>query len=426
MIHMCTCGRPGCIHCNPDYDMPNENYTNITELDFRTYVPHTTKVSGDLTIECPVIQEAPKCVPTSKKDKKKFKPDKIPIQEGVANGDRFNDGKIDYTLLPPEAMDLAAKVFMYGSTKYDDFNWCKGLKYRTILASLKRHLRAFEYGEDMDEESKHSHVAHICCNIFMLAFMTENRTDLDDRFKLEKFIPTYEGQKKIKKKNKYRESLWCLREGNQGGAFGFCSYDKDCDKCNEQRTRMVKVRQESANKLEDLAHLKNLLKSETECFHDLIQEDSGSKFYKKGTPFFTYKTGVSKIIDTLVEKIDKIEENKPLYTEESHLEAAKLRIGPDYKVISAHYTSYSKNKTFTDGIVLADCIGQDPEGTHILIYYKDTLLCKHIGRNKNTAYFLFYKLMEDISHILNYNKKYDMMVKSLKKEEKINKKEKKE
>ena len=45
------------------------------------------------------------------------------IKEGEQTGDRYNDGKPDYSLLPTEGIDLAAKVFSFGAKKYDDFNW---------------------------------------------------------------------------------------------------------------------------------------------------------------------------------------------------------------------------------------------------------------------------------------------------------------
>ena len=103
-------------------------------------------------------------------------------------GDRFNEGKPRWSLVPQSALIPMVRVLEFGAKKYGDYNWVKGLSIRETCESLKRHLDAFMEGEDDDPESKLSHIGHIQCNALFLSWMMENRKDLDDRinFKISK------------------------------------------------------------------------------------------------------------------------------------------------------------------------------------------------------------------------------------------------
>ena len=96
-------------------------------------------------------------------------------------GDRFNEGKPRWSLVPQSALIPMVRVLEFGAKKYGDYNWVKGLSIRETCESLKRHLDAFMEGEDDDPESKLSHIGHIQCNALFLSWMMENRKDLDDR-----------------------------------------------------------------------------------------------------------------------------------------------------------------------------------------------------------------------------------------------------
>ena len=96
-------------------------------------------------------------------------------------GDRFNEGKPRWSLVPQSALIPMVRVLEFGAKKYGDYNWVKGLSVRETCESLKRHLDAFMEGEDDDPESKLSHIGHIQCNALFLSWMMENRKDLDDR-----------------------------------------------------------------------------------------------------------------------------------------------------------------------------------------------------------------------------------------------------
>lgn len=85
-------------------------------------------------------------------------------------GLRFNVGKTRHDLVPAYAQEQYAKVMTYGSTKYAERNWERGMAWSKVLASLERHLQAIKRGEDFDPETKLLHSAHIMCNA---AFITE-------------------------------------------------------------------------------------------------------------------------------------------------------------------------------------------------------------------------------------------------------------
>lgn len=85
-------------------------------------------------------------------------------------GLRFNEGKPRYDLVPPFAEEQFVRVLTQGASKYKERNWELGMQWSKVLASLKRHVAAFERGEDYDKESGCLHMAHALTNA---AFLTE-------------------------------------------------------------------------------------------------------------------------------------------------------------------------------------------------------------------------------------------------------------
>lgn len=87
----------------------------------------------------------------------------------MSNGGVKNDAdKPMMTLLSPFALEEMAKVLTFGSTKYDDNNWRKGMKYSRILSAVMRHLTAYQKGEATDPETGSSHLSHAACGLMML------------------------------------------------------------------------------------------------------------------------------------------------------------------------------------------------------------------------------------------------------------------
>lgn len=103
-------------------------------------------------------------------------------------GERYNEGKLKWSLVSWKALEPMVRVLMFGAEKYTPNGWKDGLKYTEICESLQRHMNAFLDGEENDPESKLKHVGHILCNALFLSYMSMFRKDLDDRYVDENFI----------------------------------------------------------------------------------------------------------------------------------------------------------------------------------------------------------------------------------------------
>jgi hypothetical protein len=90
--------------------------------------------------------------------------------EDLGEGLRYNLGKTRHDLAPAYAQEQYARVLTAGAVKYAPRNWENGMNWSTVLASMKRHIQAFERGEDYDPDTGELHTAHVMCNA---AFLTE-------------------------------------------------------------------------------------------------------------------------------------------------------------------------------------------------------------------------------------------------------------
>ena len=90
-------------------------------------------------------------------------------------------GKPQLSLLPKVALDGAAKAFMYGNEKYAPWSWVDGHPWSLLIDAAMRHITQTNDGELYDKESGLLHVYHAISTLMMLAYMIENRGDLDDR-----------------------------------------------------------------------------------------------------------------------------------------------------------------------------------------------------------------------------------------------------
>lgn len=95
--------------------------------------------------------------------------------------DRYNQGKLQWSLVDFESLEDLVRVLEFGAQKYAPNNWKKGLKTTKITESMLRHIFALLNGEDVDQESGLPHTGHILCNAMFLSYMIKNRPDLDDR-----------------------------------------------------------------------------------------------------------------------------------------------------------------------------------------------------------------------------------------------------
>lgn len=96
-----------------------------------------------------------------------------------------------FSLLPFEALDEVLRAYHYGSTKYSDHNWRKGYKWSLSFDACMRHLTAFWMGEDKDEESGLSHLAHAGWHVLCLLWFWLNGKGMDDRWQPEVAAQAY-------------------------------------------------------------------------------------------------------------------------------------------------------------------------------------------------------------------------------------------
>lgn len=81
---------------------------------------------------------------------------------------KFNEGKIKFSLLPPLALEEAAKVLTYGANKYGRDNWKLCKDTRDYIDALYRHLNEYQKGILYDEESGNLHISHVLANALFL------------------------------------------------------------------------------------------------------------------------------------------------------------------------------------------------------------------------------------------------------------------
>lgn len=98
-------------------------------------------------------------------------------EEWKADGEeaqRFNEGKLQYSLVPPEFLRELADITSFGAVKYSAENWKKGMPESKMVDSLMRHLQAHRLGEYADSESGCSHLGHVAWNALALMWFHEN------------------------------------------------------------------------------------------------------------------------------------------------------------------------------------------------------------------------------------------------------------
>ena len=95
----------------------------------------------------------------------------------------FDEGKPRVDLIPYDAMMVVGEVFSVGAEKYGEHNWEKGMPWGKLLGSALRHLFKWSWGQDRDDETGLSHLAHAAsCVLMLLAYRCRNMVEFDNRF----------------------------------------------------------------------------------------------------------------------------------------------------------------------------------------------------------------------------------------------------
>jgi hypothetical protein len=98
-------------------------------------------------------------------------------------GKRFDEGKIDYHLMPAPFLVEFAKLYTGGAIKYDPENWRKGMSYSRMIRCVWSHWLQWLCGVQKDPETG----IHLCvvaawnlCALYMYDVHL-NKEEFDDR-----------------------------------------------------------------------------------------------------------------------------------------------------------------------------------------------------------------------------------------------------
>ena len=96
------------------------------------------------------------------------------------------DMKAPLHLLPSKPLIDGSYVLKLGCEKYGAYNWrnSEGVCASTYIGAIMRHLLQYKDGEDVDEESGKSHLAHILATCCILIDAEQVGKLIDDRFKI--------------------------------------------------------------------------------------------------------------------------------------------------------------------------------------------------------------------------------------------------
>jgi len=116
---------------------------------------------------------------------------------------KMDEGKPRYDLIDAYSLEMLARTYEFGTRKYEENDWRKGVRWGRTWGSIMRHLYDFWKGEDLDPESGLPHLAHAVWQIFALMFYSRYGVGTDDRVNYAKLFE--EKAKKGKKRRKRKK-----------------------------------------------------------------------------------------------------------------------------------------------------------------------------------------------------------------------------
>jgi hypothetical protein len=106
------------------------------------------------------------------------------IVDNKDRADRYNGGKVQWSLIDFDSIESLVRVLEFGADKYSRDNWKKGQSVLSLCDCLLRHIIKFKQqaqGEYKDAESGLSHLGHVMCNAMFIEYVLKNHPELDDR-----------------------------------------------------------------------------------------------------------------------------------------------------------------------------------------------------------------------------------------------------
>jgi hypothetical protein len=93
---------------------------------------------------------------------------------------RYNQGKVEWSLVDYKSLEPMVRVLEYGVEKYARNNWKKGMPATQIIESMLRHTYKLLEGELVDPESGIEHIGHIQCNAMFLSYVLSEKPEYND------------------------------------------------------------------------------------------------------------------------------------------------------------------------------------------------------------------------------------------------------
>lgn len=99
----------------------------------------------------------------------------------MADGVKYDSGKLRFDLIPPKPLQEVVRVFTIGAGKYGERNWEKGIEWSRIFSAMQRHAWAWWSGEDNDPVDGQSHLASVAWCALVLMEYSYTHPELDNR-----------------------------------------------------------------------------------------------------------------------------------------------------------------------------------------------------------------------------------------------------
>ncbi len=98
------------------------------------------------------------------------------------SGVKHDGGKPELDLVSSAFLNELSQVLMFGAKKYGRWNWKRGFESHRLISATLRHLNKYNSGEDVDEESGLSHLAHAAANLMFMIDLNKHGRLTDTRY----------------------------------------------------------------------------------------------------------------------------------------------------------------------------------------------------------------------------------------------------
>lgn len=139
---------------------------------------------------------------------------------------KFDNGKAPISLVDPDFITEVAHILAMGKEKYGAYNWALGTDWDRTYSALMRHMFAWWNGENTDEESGRTHLAHAACNLMFLMHWQKHGKGKDTRYKTH--VPSVSNPKDL------LDAMNNLPDDWKPQVSPICA-GQDCDFCDEIR-----------------------------------------------------------------------------------------------------------------------------------------------------------------------------------------------